>query len=66
MFYTVNHTTHSLHTVKPGTTLEESLLSKTIGERLTIRVGDDRHSVFETPGEARDFLALLELDGGQQ
>ena len=64
-FFTVNHSLHTLHAVKPGSITEQKLAEKSIGERLTMYVAGDRHSVFETPEEARSFLVLLSLHGTQ-
>lgn len=65
MFYTVNHTMHSAHTVKSGSPLETRISQVFKGKRVVIKVGSERHSVFHSASAARDFLTLLQLDGRQ-
>lgn len=62
MHYTVNHTMHSLHTVKPGSSLDHRLAGNSVK---MIVVAGNKHSVFTTPIAARNFQALLMLDGSK-
>ena len=64
-FFTVNIETHSLHTVRASSPLEDLLNNKSIGERLTVKVGNERHAVFESAEEARDYQTMLQLNGVQ-
>jgi hypothetical protein len=63
MFYTVNHTTHFLHTIRPDSKLEKKIQAVYKGERLVVKIGHDRHSVFTSIKGAKDFVLLLELQG---
>ena len=63
MFYTVNHTTHSLHIVRQDSKLEKKIQAIYKGKRLVVKIGHDRHSVFASLKGAKDFVLLLELQG---
>ena len=66
MFYTVNHSLQSLHTVRPGSKFEQALTDKDIKkERFVMMIGDDRHSVFRAAELAREWRDFLEAFGGQ-
>lgn len=66
MFYTVNHALQSLHTVRPGSKLEQALTYKDIKkERFVMVIGAERHSVFRSAETAREWRDFLEAFGGQ-
>ena len=66
MFYAINHTTHSLHTIKAGSATEAMLAGKQPkkGRRVFV-VESDRYSAFQSHAEVLAFQALLMLCGAQ-
>jgi len=66
MIYAVNHTMHSLHTIRAGSKTETALTARfgNAFERKGMTMGGHNYSVFTDAGAARDFCALLSLHGG--
>lgn len=65
MFYTVDHSNRSLHTVRPGSRFEARLEALDIGEdRVPIPIGDHIHSVFQNAAKAFNYLTLLQVTQG--
>ena len=62
MIYTVNIVLHSLHTIKPGSTLEQKIQAKNAN---FAQIGGHKHRVCKTATEAKTIQAMLILHGNQ-